>query len=338
MTAARQAFDVALTDLDDDRSSGCSRLAEPVVDAFDRLMHSLADETPARRWPALLEALARLCATRPVFAAPGVAARRRLADWVIALGGDPFDPAGASGWPRPAPGAWRLAHSEVARRGREKAAMQQARLLAAGRELLQDCRRVLTISRSSQVERLLREALPADATVLALESLPGGEGRALVAELRNSGRSAAWLPDAQAASVLESCDLVLCGVDAIRPGRSVTGATAPLSETGWRGFAPPDLWAVNKCGSRALAVVARRTGVPCWIVAGPDKVGAHSAAGVPDDGEERVVAGDALELPLFEAFPLALATGVLGGAGLLSRAELVEQVLRDARLCQVLLN
>jgi translation initiation factor 2B subunit (eIF-2B alpha/beta/delta family) len=72
--------------------------------------------------------------------------------------------------------------------------------------------RVITISQSSTVEAALLACSPA--RVYALESLPGGEGRALAART-----GAAVIPDAAMGRAVPSVDCALVGIDAFdRPG------------------------------------------------------------------------------------------------------------------------
>lgn len=331
-------LDRALEALATDRGRGSALLAAPVLQAFQDVLLGLADEEGPRRWPLALEAVRRVSATRPLFAAPGVGARRWLAALVEACGGDLEAGGGPAGWPAPGPGGWRFFHAEVARRERRRAASGRARRLEAGRRLLVGARRVLTASRSSQVEDLLLEALPERAEIFCLESLPGGEGRGLSAALTAGGRRASWLPDAGAATALAGCDAVLLGADAVVGGRATgDGDPGPLAD-GWRGFAPPDLWAVNKCGSLGLALLAKQVRVPLWIVAGLDKASGHPRAGRPGPEDRAAEEPGQAATPLFDALPFGLAGGLLCEEGQLPARALAAWIAADRRRCQVFLN
>ncbi len=111
--------------------------------------------------------------------------------------------------------------------------------------------RVLTISRSEAVLRVLRALPPArrPREILALRSEPGGEGLRLVGELRRSGLRARVVPDSDLIRALEEADLVLVGADAIYPGGAL----------------------VHKNGTRRLSQAARAAGVPVLVVSGLSK-------------------------------------------------------------------
>jgi len=110
---------------------------------------------------------------------------------------------------------------------------------------------VLTISRSSTIRRALAALSPRSrpSAVRVLESRPGGEGRAMARELRQDGLNAAWVPDERAAEAVRLSDLVLLGADAVEPGGGL----------------------IHKVGTRRLAVLAKRHGVPVVVVAGRSK-------------------------------------------------------------------
>ncbi len=102
---------------------------------------------------------------------------------------------------------------------RERSALgrEPARLQAEVRRRLPPRLRILTISRSESVIRSLL-SLPAaqrPREVRALVSLPGGEGRATVRELRRGGLTARPVADRDGPREVRACDLVLVGADAV---------------------------------------------------------------------------------------------------------------------------
>ncbi len=114
--------------------------------------------------------------------------------------------------------------------------------------------RILTISRSRTLLEALARLPPSrrPREVLAMESLPGGEGRTFARELRGCGLPARTVPDRETKRGLGPVDLVLIGADSLGRDGSV----------------------VHKVGTRPLALAARRAGVPLVVVAGRSKEGA----------------------------------------------------------------
>lgn len=118
--------------------------------------------------------------------------------------------------------------------------------------------RILTISCSRTVIGALSR-LPAPLRprrVLALESLPGGEGRNLVRELAARGLPARLIPDDAMGHALREVDLVVIGADAVEADGAV----------------------VHKVGTCRLARRARKEGVPLVVVAGRSKWVGRSVA------------------------------------------------------------
>lgn len=140
---------------------------------------------------------------------------------------------------------WNAAHSEDPKRFVHTLALYRRRAARNARALLAGADLIVTLSYSSSVvETLLR--LPSQ--VIVGKSLPGGEGERTATLLRRSGLRARTVPDASLAGWVAAADAVVLGADAITQ----------------RG-------AVNKCGSRALALVARVERCPCYVVADSTK-------------------------------------------------------------------
>ncbi len=110
---------------------------------------------------------------------------------------------------------------------------------------------VVTLSRSQSVLTALRSPPRSrrPERILVLESLPGGEGRLFVRELRHVGLPARVISDAQRDHVAKTADLVILGADAVFSDGSV----------------------LHKVGTRRLAVAAAKAGVPVVVVAGRSK-------------------------------------------------------------------
>ncbi len=111
--------------------------------------------------------------------------------------------------------------------------------------------RILTISRSSSVYHVLtglpRSRWPRE--LVALESLPGGEGRRLARELRRKGLRVRVIPDREGPRWLRGVDRVIIGADTVYADGSV----------------------VHKVGTRPLALCALHERVPVVVVTGTSK-------------------------------------------------------------------
>jgi translation initiation factor 2B subunit (eIF-2B alpha/beta/delta family) len=116
---------------------------------------------------------------------------------------------------------------------------------------------VVTMSQSSTVREVLTGLPPArrPRNVVVLESLPGGEGRAMARELRAKGVRARAVPDRVGRGLVRSADVVLVSADAVTARGTV----------------------VHKVGTRTLAREARRQRVPFVVVAGRTKYVASAA-------------------------------------------------------------
>jgi hypothetical protein len=138
------------------------------------------------------------------------------------------------------------------RRERSRLESETPRLIrTALRRFPRGVHHVVTLSRSQTV-LLALSALPRTrrpGRVSVLESLPGGEGRLFVQDLRKAGLAAHVIPDRAGPAVAATSDLVILGADAIFSDDSV----------------------VHKVGTRRLAVAASRSRVRVVVVAGRSK-------------------------------------------------------------------
>ena len=172
--------------------------------------------------------------------------------------------------------------------------------------------RVLTLSASSTVRRSLCHAAGRRTfDVICLESRPGCEGRDMAVLLAARGIPVSLAVDAACGAVVRDCDVVLVGADSIG-----------------------DLGIVNKIGTRAMALLARRAGVPMYSIADSTKLlPAGWQQELDDSRAEREVwpdapAGIGIWNRYFEATPLAYFDGVVTEDGLRAEADVEMQRAR----------
>jgi translation initiation factor 2B subunit (eIF-2B alpha/beta/delta family) len=117
-------------------------------------------------------------------------------------------------------------------------------------ELIKDGSHVLTHSRSSTVAAALLYARRSGKTfrVVATESRPLCEGRALASELAREGIRVTLIADAATAVAIADLDFVITGADHINPSA-----------------------VVNKIGTRLIALAAREKGIPVYALADTTK-------------------------------------------------------------------
>ncbi len=128
---------------------------------------------------------------------------------------------------------------------------QKRSILKTASQELGNCRRLLTHSRSSLVERFLRSWLAEDEKreIFATESRPIREGIQLLEALQD-------LPNRKICLVDDARGLALTKVDAVVIGSDRICETKML----------------NKIGTYALAVLAREKGVPVYVLADGSKL------------------------------------------------------------------
>ncbi len=173
--------------------------------------------------------------------------------------------------------------------------------------------RILSLSQSGTVLAALEEAWRRGRLegVLWLESRPQLEGRAAASRLAAAGIPVVLAPDAAAAVLVEEADGVWLGVDAL------------LEEGVW-----------TRTGSVPLAAVARRAGVPVWVLAEFTKIhppGAPPPREPPRDPREVWEAppsGVTIWNRYFELLPWDLVDGVITEEGV----ESGEKFLKRASL------
>lgn len=172
--------------------------------------------------------------------------------------------------------------------------------------------RILTLSASSTVRRALCHAgARRKFDVICLEGRPGCEGRDMALALAEKGIAVSVAVDAACGAVVRDCDVVLIGADSIG-----------------------DLGVVNKIGTRAAALLARRAGVPMYALADSTKLlptgwpqeldDTRSAAEVWPDSPPAI----SIWNRYFEATPVAYLDGVVTEDGLRSEADIEMQRAR----------
>ncbi|MCI0344111.1 MAG: hypothetical protein L0221_01525, partial [Chloroflexi bacterium] len=155
---------------------------------------------------------------------------------------------------------------------------------------------VLTHSASSNVVNALIRNRRRVRSVLCTVSLPGGEGRAIARRLERAGFESEVVSDAAIASAAERADVALVGADAV-------------TEDG----------AVNKVGTRLLALAAADAEIGFYVLAGTSKL-------LPS----RVWRSVELEATTYEETPLGLIDavvaehGAMGGSAVRRRVRRIE--------------
>ncbi len=164
--------------------------------------------------------------------------------------------------------------------------------------------RLVLLSRSGTVAQALALARDRIASVMVLESRPGGEGHDLARETATWGLPVTLLPDAALMLALRDATAVIVGADALLADGRV----------------------VNKTGTYPLALGAQAAGVPMYMLSETIKIAPTSWQWQPETFEPTLIvpqplAGvSAVAIP-FEALPLSLVT-VLGPAGPLTSASI----------------
>lgn len=173
-------------------------------------------------------------------AQPSMAPLLRLVNDVL-LAADQVDELGA---------LW-LAVQDTAQEFAAALERRAAAIARAALRLIPQDGRVTTLSSSATVLAVLRHAREADRSfrVICLESRPQREGAAFARRLAESGIATTLIVDAAAAHFMRDVQVVLVGADSVSP----------------RGL-------VNKIGTFGLALIADAHGVPCYGLAGTEKL------------------------------------------------------------------
>jgi translation initiation factor eIF-2B subunit delta len=181
-----------------------------------------------------------------------------------------------------------------ARRAAERAAQHAAQLITDGTI-------VLTHSRSSTVlsSFVLAKRAGRRFRVIATESRPLLEGRALALELAGENIQVAIIADAAAALALEQTDLILVGADKITPNSLI-----------------------NKIGTRMMALAAREQGRPIYAICDGSKFTSATVAAEEPRSPAELWPDPPPEIAIinryFEPTPLSLFAGIITEEGKLS--------------------
>jgi translation initiation factor 2B subunit (eIF-2B alpha/beta/delta family) len=178
--------------------------------------------------------------------------------------------------------------------------------LAASRaaDLLGDGATALTHSRSSTVVAAITKALRAGKRikVIATESRPVLEGRALAEALSSEGASVALIADAAAALAIEQADLIIVGADCVTAEN-----------------------VINKIGTRMIALAARERARPVYALSDTSKFICYLPPVDEQRAGEELWPGAPREVAVmnryFEPTPLEYFTAVVTEGGLLGPEE-----------------
>jgi translation initiation factor 2B subunit (eIF-2B alpha/beta/delta family) len=196
-----------------------------------------------------------------------------------------------------------------AERGARDAALHAAALIRDGAA-------VLTHSRSSTVLAAFLEAKRRgrDFSVVATESRPMLEGRALAEAIANQDIRVTLIADAAASLAMEHIDLVMVGADKITPVNLV-----------------------NKIGTRMIVLAARERDLPVYVLCDTSKFirEDYVGAGIRDLGDTNELwmeapRGVAVVNRCFEPTPLAFFTGIITEDGALSIKEVARRAKQAA--------
>lgn len=190
----------------------------------------------------------------------------------------------------------------------ERAASVAARRAS---ELILDGATVLTHSRSSTVLAAFRQARSVGKTfkVIATESRPVMEGRALARSLADERVAVTLVADSAAALMMKQSNLVMVGADTITPD-----------------------WLVNKVGTLMIALAARERGLPIYALCDTSKFTAHSASFIEEQHSAEELWPGAPEAVTvlnryFEAMPLAIFSSIITEEGALDTEEAARRAI-----------
>lgn len=287
----RERFEQTLRSIQTDQEHGAAQLARMGIEALLAWVEAASNQGDREFLSGIAAAVAHLIGLRPAMAP--------IANWALAFERR-FDQA-LKGRTQvdPQPLALQICRDILTA---QDAVL--ARQIEAARPLLEPCDCLMTLSYSSTVEALLREAAPA-AKLIVSESRPLCEGRRLANALYARGRSVTLITEAQMPTFLGRASAVLLGADTIAA----------------------DLAVINKVGTQLLCLLAKQAGVPVFIAADTYKFRAD-AKGEAIEFEAQDGAQIWPEHPegcanvVFEPTPVDLVDRFITEEGVLSPAEM----------------
>ena len=157
--------------------------------------------------------------------------------------------------------------------GEELLAQQQSFIefqVKAARDILKNCKSLLTLSYSSTVESILRYGLPSNCRLVIAESRPLMEGRRLFKNLEHIFADLRMITDAQMGLAIPNTDLVLVGADTILADLAVVNKTgtylsALVAHTHSRDFfVAADTYKINAAVDSGNCVLEAKSGRELW--------------------------------------------------------------------------
>ncbi|HXG90820.1 MAG TPA: hypothetical protein VNN73_00430 [Blastocatellia bacterium] len=282
-----------------DNSSGAAEIVCRAAEAFSLLEENQSEADIERARKRVIEICAALVRAQPV-----MSPLARLASAVVAAS---FESLTADEVVRSA--------AVAARSFVDNAKRAAARTVTIAGEMIPNGARVLTHSRSSTALAAFVEARRSgkEFSVVATESRPLLEGRALAETLARENVNVTVIADAAAAVVLDEVDFVFVGAD-----RVTTECV------------------VNKIGTRMIALAARERAVPVYSLCDTSKFIAHDfgSANEQRSGDELwpgAPKGIVVINRYFEPTPLEYFAGVVTEDGALPSDE----IARRARLIEI---
>ncbi len=291
---SRTVIDEAINQIASDKTSGAAEILRRAGAVFT-LLNDGASEHDAGNPELAQHAVIETC-TALAFAQPDMTPLLRLAGAAISAARIATDARDSLKSAEDAA----LNFIANAERAAHDAAVHAAALIRKGAA-------VLTNSRSSTVLAALVEAKRAgrDFSVVATESRPMLEGRALAEAVASQGIPVTLIADAAASLAMDEVDLVMVGADKITPVNLV-----------------------NKIGTRMIALAARERGLPLYALCDSSKFirddyfgAAIHHLGSPDELWPDAPRGVVVVNRYFEPTPLAWFSGIVTEDGALSIEE-----------------
>ena len=277
-----------------DRMHGAAWLAREAANVIARAAREVPAETPEEIISALREVAQSLAAAQPRMAAVGNAVGAALLAAGTAAAADNVGP---------------VRRAAVARARRIVAGWEgNVRRIARHAQTVVPKGPILTHSHSATVFVVLERLASRAAPIVVTESNPLGEGRTTARLLADRGLPVRLIADAQAGAFVSQMAAVLVGADTVFADGAV----------------------VNKVGTLALALLARRARVPFFVASESLKV---APSRWEETGETSPLEGSPEEPPAvyFDVTPPRLVTALITEEGVFKPRQLTPLVRRARR-------